>query len=1011
MSSFSDKTRLAHQLGLLENRSQHVDTRPLSSLFLDYYPIFVGAFIFCIGVLIFMLPPLSNLLFLVGIGFVLHGLSAQMDYLISAPYVGRKNALNDRIYKGKKPRHGHESEHKRSGLRLKAGDALMLVGYDLLFNRQLWIDLDRETRMALIVGTTGAGKTVTLCCQLFQACIQGHLKGGAPIVLGDGKGSIKGLYEFVFYIIRTGRIHDLRVLNFLIGGKTRDINAMLDEDYPSNKFNPFSILNHDESRELIIGSTASGEGGGSNQYFLDRASSMIAGQLPILVYARDNLGEPLDIRVISQSLGLRELIKMASRQDVPDETRTPLKDYLKSLNQISDAYFNEGGSDLEINQKAEEQHTYNKSMLTKALNDMSGALGHIFSSVGSDINPRNTVLHGQILIMLLPAIERDPTQTAELGRMFINSMRPAFSSLFGYQVQGSKKETIDSLASTRLVPTRVWFDEINNYYASGISQLVSLLRAVGVNITLLAQSIKAFENFGLSEARQTESNLNNKYVFASQDTHETKDLLNASMGTTRMARAAEKVQTMWGNWRGAERVQYSDEELITMRDLSSADPMEGIYLYRGNVIPMRSASFFPNTERDGEVTEFYLNHFADLDKPNDSQIQYIKSVIGFERESVSQDVEAIDSAKNSSRVLSAFAKKLEGVCENIQRSNSPELYSSLDALIYTYIDELVEMDLQQVSNTEAQLLAEADKQRTEALSRRSAAELMDIEGSATMVVDSAEMYATHSAMYAEKLGLNDDDIVLPNFSDDELADEMPQLQQDTPVSANEPVETQSTTPKASINRQSLSALLANAPNFGHAAEAAEPATTNDVSADTTTETSLPVDGEGYDYGHDDDHPNESLDFGELQALIDENNRLASEEAAKSAKAQSNTQNTTENTAEDESTDVAGTSTDGDAESDSTNDESVSDKYYQNESVDRLIETASQYSELDKEFIKGELLNVKIYPTQPTPPVLGSQSEQDDLTGNVKREFDDASQKYRQTLSERQENLIDRFLLD
>ncbi|MCG9579572.1 TraM recognition domain-containing protein [Vibrio tubiashii] len=753
-SNFAKRTRFAMQTGALDQRSDFVDDRPLTSLVTDYMPMMISAVFFVVGLIVIFFPSYSNFIFLLGLPLFLYGISVQMDYLISAPYA------KDR--KKKKFKRGDSSEKHRSGFLLKKGDAFMLLGYDLLFGRQIWIDIDRETRMELISGTTGSGKTVTLNAKLFQSCIQGHLRGGAPVFLGDGKGSVDGLYDFLFYIVRTGRINCVRILNFLTGGASHNPDAMLDEHYPSNKFNIFSDTNPDESRGIVMGFGKTSEGG-SNDYFRDRASNMLAGAFPPLCYLRDNCGENLDITVLQQNLGLRDMIKLASRDDIPAPITKPLREYLKTLNMINDAYFASSSSEIEINQKADEQHTYNKSMVSKTVNEMAGTFGHIFSSVGSDINTRNVIKHGQILLVLLPTIEKEPDSMAELGRMFLSSLRPAFASLFGYKTQGLRSEVTNQ--SERMVPVRVFLDEVLNYYQRGLSQFLSLMRDRKVSLTLLGQSMKGMEDAGLSEAAQSKANLNNKLMFGSQDVAETYDYLNKNIGTMRVKRVAEQNLSMFGNWHSGDRLTESEEAILSERDIASAEAMEGLYVYKGTPIPFKSATFFPDDERDGRLDRFYLNHYAELQFPTQAHIDHVKAILGLEASINRNEHQGIDPATQYNGLTTAFVEKVESACSAIRSIDKTDVYRSFDALVFALIDDIVSVDLEAVAREETRLTQEAEQERGEMLASRGIDEVMEANNSDFMVVDAESVYGSHSDYYGDELGLSNYDI--PSYDEDE----------------------------------------------------------------------------------------------------------------------------------------------------------------------------------------------------------------------------------------------------
>ncbi|WP_336511467.1 type IV secretory system conjugative DNA transfer family protein [Vibrio anguillarum] len=686
-SSFKRKTAAAFRAGLFENRSRHIDSRPLLNKALDFLPFLIPYIFFAATVLILFLPEWSYLVFLLGLIFVLVAISTQFDYLISAPTFNKAN----------KPFS-------------KTGNAYILIGYDLLFGRQLWIDVDRETRMTIISGTTGSGKTVTLNAQLYQSSIQGHYKHGAPIILFDGKGAVAGVYDFLFYCIRAGRLHDIRILNFLTGGVAQNPWQMLDIEFTSNRFNPFSVLNKEESRGLVMAFGRSTEGG-SNEFFRDRASTMLAGVFSPLCYLRDMLGEPLDSSVIQRFIELRNMFKLAMDKSLPLDVVRPLREYLKTLNGVRDSDFQKASvTDIEINSKAEEQHTYNRSMLSKTIAEMTDTLGHIFCSKGSDINLRHAVQHGQIIIVLLPTIEREPDAMAELGRMVVGSLRPALSPMLGFSLQGSKAQTVLSLPSNRIIPLRMYFDEILNYYVKGISNFLSLLRSSKVAMTLLGQSLKGIEDAGISEGRQSMANLNNILAFSTQDVFETMEWITKKLGKTVATRISQMHSTLWGGWLNDDSAQIVEEELVTARDMASADAMEGLYFYRGDAIPFKSATVFQNIKRDGDTDSFYLNWLAELPSPTSQDVSFVESVLGFFDRNDKQVIKPIDNQDNPNEILNDFSKKINQYSAICNRMGS-QYSSPIFPIIFSLCSSNAELRDAQFSSAMEALSKKAEAKR------------------------------------------------------------------------------------------------------------------------------------------------------------------------------------------------------------------------------------------------------------------------------------------------------------
>lgn len=750
-SAFKSKTQHAMRNDLFNNKSRHVDTRPYLQRFLSFLPRVFHIVFYCSAALTLISPTYTYFIVLIFAVFALFAVGTQLDYMISVPTFSKGNGffpedgLNESVsLKLKKEGIGLElrGKPKKNNSR-----AYLLMGYDLLFGRQMWIDLDRETRMTLIAGTTGSGKTVTQNAQLFQTCIQGHLQCGAPLLLFDGKGSIAGLYDFIFYIIRTGRIHDLRILNFLTGGITQDPSAMLDDDYSSNKFNPFSILNKEESRGLVMSFAGSSEGGNSD-FFRNRASTMLAGIFSPLTYKRDVLGEPLDASVIRKFTELRNMFRLSADDSIPLDVRKPLREYLKTLNGVEDAHFElDVDRGFTIDPKAEEQHTYNRSMLSKTLNEMTESLGHIFCSTGSDINLRHAIDHGQIVIVLLPTIEKETSAMQELGRMMVGALRPAFAPLLGFKVQGTREAVVDALSSNRVVPVRISLDEVLNYYTQGISNFLSLMRSSQVAMTLLGQSLKGIYDQGESEGRQSLANLNNKLMFSTQDVYETMEVIEKSVGNITTTQQQQIQSNYAFGWRNADTLQVQEQSAVDARDMASADPMEGLYLFRGNVIPFKSATFFPDDERDGIVDQFRLNIFAELMNPTQDEVDRIRAISSVAADLRDGEVKPIDQTKHQNELIESFCSNLNTKLVAAKRLGT-QYTNLMHIMTYALADELMQDSNEEYEKQREKMKEQADlKHRTGQTDVDVSHVISENSGDMSLTAPTAEMFQDEFAEY------------------------------------------------------------------------------------------------------------------------------------------------------------------------------------------------------------------------------------------------------------------------
>jgi len=146
-------------------------------------------------------------------------------------------------------------------------------------NEELWFNNDDMRTHALIFGSTGSGKTVTLTSIAYNALVQ-----GSGFIYVDGKGD-NTLFSNIFSMVRSvGREDDILLINFMTGA--RDIIGP-QEKRLSNTLNPFAQGSSSMLSQLIA-SLMDGSGQSSDgDMWKGRAIAFIESLMKILVYARD----------------------------------------------------------------------------------------------------------------------------------------------------------------------------------------------------------------------------------------------------------------------------------------------------------------------------------------------------------------------------------------------------------------------------------------------------------------------------------------------------------------------------------------------------------------------------------------------------------------------------------------------------------------------------------------------------------------------------------------------------
>jgi len=283
---------------------------------------------------------------------------------------------------------------------------------------------------ALVIGTTGSGKTTTLMNIVAGCCIQ-----GLPLIYVDGKGSVKLLQQIQQICDKYQR--KLKVFSL-------DPNAQLTNICA---YNPFAFGNFTEWKNKIITLTQEADTKGQEHYSLQEQSyiSLLCEILhkakvyvdleAIIAYIKDREELQKLANRISPEMGSR-LIKMGKDSDESD--------LIKVLETFYYSHY-----------------------------------GELFVTSDKDsdeiINLQQSIEDGEIVLFLLDAAsyKRD---TNLLGKLIINDINAAFSA-FGRNNQRYNGYCV--------------FDEFAAYATSNMASILSMQRDNGLHAIVGTQSIHA----------------------------------------------------------------------------------------------------------------------------------------------------------------------------------------------------------------------------------------------------------------------------------------------------------------------------------------------------------------------------------------------------------------------------------------------------------------------------------------------------------------------------------------
>nr|WP_137406618.1 type IV secretory system conjugative DNA transfer family protein [Vibrio chagasii]KAB0482405.1 TraM recognition domain-containing protein [Vibrio chagasii] len=588
----------------------HRDSRPftvqLGSFISQIFPLLLMLF----GMLLFIAPEYGDFIFAFAVGVRLATTRKDHDYPFDAPewssYISKKESLGSAIQNG------------RLIPKREAGKGTLIFGIEYFKRRLLASNPDMETRHSLVMGSTGSGKTVLILTMLFQCLLQ---PGGTSAVIVDGKADIKLFWTIFAILKRLDRLHDFLVLNFLTPMDTLDTSNMHDDALISNNMNILNNGTPDQMKTLTMGLGRDSEGGDSS-FWEGRTSTMIGASYQYLVYERDIEGLDLNIEVVRNFLVLRNMLKKASRKDVPLKYRLPLQQYLKTLPTISDSVFEQSESEIDqmdIYTKAEEQHSYNVMMVSETMSDLSETMNHIFVTKLSEVNMTDVCLGGRVLLVLLPSIAKNADSVAALGRLLLQGLRPILMRAAGYKLQGNRV-TLDNRPSSAKYPVRLFFDEYGMYAVKGFYVIVSLVRSYGFHVLFGAQTAGMFQRVcGREEYEALMGNLNNKFILKNEDHGESLSLALGRTGKVFGARQDKIENEVGGAVHEKDDVRVEANDMVNAQMLASATPGEGLYIYGGDVYPFKALELkFP------EVDTSRLNYFSQVLDPSLDEIDDAK---------------------------------------------------------------------------------------------------------------------------------------------------------------------------------------------------------------------------------------------------------------------------------------------------------------------------------------------------------------------------------------------------
>lgn len=523
----------------------------------------------------------------------------------------------------------------------KSGDGIMYLG-NMDFDRvktdrlplesladkfkECWFSDDDMRKHLLVLGSTGSGKSELLKGIFFNA-----LCWGSGFFVADGKADNK-LFLDTYNLARFfGRDDDLLSLNFLLAGKTPE-QVRNSRRRRTNRTNPFSTADSDTIIQMGANLLPKVDGDAKN--WQEKALNCWRGLVPALCWKRDHQGAEISVRTFVDSLALVELEKLYAEgytlaqqnRGVWPEAFEGLKAYLevglpgfkldRALKKHGAVPKNQvaGGKPEPMDQDATtyDQHGYRATQLNPALNLLDKTYGHIFTDKFSEIDMVDVTLNNRILVLMIPSLEKSAQEAESLGKLTVACLRVMMGKNLGAEIEGHRREILESKATEANYPYIVALDELGYYFADGIAVMFAQARSLGFSMIAAAQDIeKLTEGSRAAEAGAMLANQVVKVFMRIDDANKTNEMIQKYLGKANVALRKTYEHRSGFGFKKLLEVHIEEIPRATLENLQKLKPGRAVLNAMGDTFKIRSF-YVGDFLAKYPSQEFHINRFLQV---------------------------------------------------------------------------------------------------------------------------------------------------------------------------------------------------------------------------------------------------------------------------------------------------------------------------------------------------------------------------------------------------------------
>lgn len=482
--------------------------------------------------------------------------------------------------------------------------------------RELWLSMDDLTRHVKMFAATGGGKTETLLGWVFNA-----LCWGKGVIFSDHKAQNDVALSIMSMARRFGREDDIRMMNFITGGRSRAQELLEDvKGRPqTNTTNVFGIAQ--ETYTINLMDSMLPKTGGSGGDWQEKARSMNQALVTALVYKCRREGSVMSQRTIQSHLPLRKIAGLyvqAVEEQWHEEIRVALENYLSTLAGFD---MDKVGTPSEWDPEANRQHGYLMQQYTRMLSLFNDTYGHVFARDAGDIDLRDVVHNDRILIVLVPALELSATESSTLGRLYQSQLAMILSQDLGEKLEGRPEDNMKVRKFKDRFPLLWIIDEVGAGYSEKLGELATQIRSLGYCLLLAGQDVQRLKTAAGDAVWTLIANMGVRITGKIMDPKDTLEILQLMAGTEYRAHMSAVVQqgSILGSGLSDDpRLQVSEKKKVDVEEVQALQEGENITLFRGQVI--RASSLYIADADKFTKEAVRINRFLEVNPPSEARL-------------------------------------------------------------------------------------------------------------------------------------------------------------------------------------------------------------------------------------------------------------------------------------------------------------------------------------------------------------------------------------------------------